>query len=79
MDRDGTKMGFDLELTRAFSDRLEVPIIASGGVGSLQHFVDGILKGGADAVLAASVFHYGEFSVAQAKKCLADNHIEVRL
>jgi imidazole glycerol-phosphate synthase subunit HisF len=79
MDRDGTKSGFDLELTRAFSDTLEVPIIASGGVGSLQHFVDGILKGGADAVLAASVFHYGEFSVAQVKSCLADHRIEVRL
>jgi imidazole glycerol-phosphate synthase subunit HisF len=79
MDRDGTKAGFDLELTRAFSEALEVPIIASGGVGSLQHLVDGIVLGKADAVLAASVFHYGELTVHQAKQFLSQNNIEVRL
>ncbi len=79
MDRDGTRAGFDLALTRAFSDTLEVPIIASGGVGGLQDFADGIAKGGADAVLAASVFHYAELSVGQVKRFLADNQIEVRL
>lgn len=79
MDRDGTRQGFDLELTRAFSDALEIPVIASGGVGSLQDLVDGIRVGGADAVLAASVFHYGEFSVGQAKRYLAQYDIEVRL
>ena len=67
MDRDGTKAGFDLELTRAVSDAVTVPVIASGGVGTLDHLADGIQKGGADAVLAASIFHYGEFTVAQAK------------
>jgi cyclase len=79
MDRDGTRQGFDLQLTRAFSDALDIPVIASGGVGSLQHLVDGIRLGGADAVLAASVFHYGEYSVAQAKRYLAQHDIEVRL
>ncbi len=79
MDRDGTRQGFDLELTRAFSDALEIPVIASGGVGSLRDLVDGIKVGGADAVLAASVFHYGEFSVGQAKHYLAQHDIEVRL
>ena len=79
MDRDGTKAGFDIELTRAFSDALEVPIIASGGVGNLQHLVDGIVLGKADAVLAASVFHYGELTVHQAKQFMAQNNIEVRL
>ncbi len=79
MDRDGTKAGFDLEITRAFSEALEIPVIASGGVGSLQHLVDGIIVGKADAVLAASVFHYGEFTVQQAKRFMADNRIEVRL
>jgi imidazole glycerol-phosphate synthase subunit HisF len=79
MDRDGTKSGFDLELTRAFSEALEIPIIASGGVGSLQDLVDGITIGKADAVLAASVFHYGEFSVRQAKEYMAQRNIEVRL
>jgi cyclase len=78
MDRDGTRQGFDLELTRAFCDALEIPVIASGGVGSLQDLVDGIRIGGADAVLAASVFHYGEFSVGQAKRYLAQHDIEVR-
>ncbi|UCH46753.1 MAG: imidazole glycerol phosphate synthase subunit HisF [Betaproteobacteria bacterium] len=78
MDRDGTKEGFDLELTRAFSDALDVPIIASGGVGDVEDFVDGVAKGGADALLAASVFHYGELTVADVKKRLADSGIEVR-
>ena len=71
MDRDGTKIGFDLELTRAVSDAVPVPVIASGGVGTLQHLADGIRIGGADAVLAASIFHYGEFTVGQAKALLA--------
>ena len=79
MDRDGTRGGFDLELTRAFSDALSIPIIASGGVGSLAHLVDGILQGRADAVLAASVFHYGEYTVRQAKEHMARHGIEVRL
>lgn len=79
MDRDGTRNGFDLELTRAFSDALSIPLIASGGVGSLDHLVDGILKGRADAVLAASVFHYGEYTVRQAKEHMAGRGIEVRL
>jgi imidazole glycerol-phosphate synthase subunit HisF len=79
MDRDGTRAGFDLEITRAFSEALEIPIIASGGVGSLQDLVDGILVGKADAVLAASVFHYGELTVQQAKRFMAQNNIEVRL
>lgn len=79
MDRDGTKSGFDLELTRAISDAVEVPIIASGGVGNLQHLVDGVKQGGADAVLAASIFHFGEYSVHQAKHYMADHGIEVRL
>ena len=78
MDRDGTKSGFDLELTRAISDAVEVPIVASGGVGNLQHLVDGVKQGGADAVLAASIFHFGEYSVAQAKQYMADHGIEVR-
>ena len=79
MDRDGTKAGFDLEITRAFSEALEIPVIASGGVGSLQDLVDGVLVGKADAVLAASIFHYGEFTVQQAKQFMAQNNIEVRL
>lgn len=79
MDRDGTKSGFDLELTRAVSDAVPVPVIASGGVGTLDHLVDGIKKGGADAVLAASIFHYGEYTVAQAKAKMADVGIPVRL
>ena len=78
MDRDGTKAGFDLELTKAFSDALDVPIIASGGVGNVEHFVEGVAQGGADALLAASVFHYGELTVADVKKRLADSGIEVR-
>lgn len=79
MDRDGTRSGFDLELTRAFSQTLSIPVIASGGVGSLDHLVDGILLGRADAVLAASIFHYGEYTVRQAKEYLAQRGIEVRL
>jgi imidazole glycerol-phosphate synthase subunit HisF len=78
MDRDGTKSGFDLELTRQVSDAVSVPVIASGGVGSLQHLSDGIRIGGADAVLAASIFHYGEFTVGQAKALLARDGIPVR-
>lgn len=79
MDRDGTKSGFDLELTRAVSDAVSVPVIASGGVGTLDHLVDGIALGHADAVLAASIFHYGEFTVAQAKARMAERGIPVRL
>ncbi len=79
MDRDGTKSGFDLTLTRAVSDAVGVPVIASGGVGSLEHLVDGIQIGGADAVLAASIFHSGEFTVAQAKACMAARGIPVRM
>jgi cyclase len=78
MDRDGTKSGFDLELTRAVSDAVPVPVIASGGVGTLEHLSDGIRIGGADAVLAASIFHYGEFTVAQAKALMARDGIPVR-
>ena len=78
MDRDGVRTGFDLALTRAVVDAVDVPVIASGGVGALQHLVDGIVVGGADAVLAASIFHYGEFTVAQAKAALAAAGIEVR-
>ena len=78
MDRDGTKSGFDLALTRAVSDAVGVPVIASGGVGTLEDLADGITKGGADAVLAASIFHYGEFTVAQAKACMAQRGIPVR-
>ncbi len=79
MDRDGARTGFDLALTRAVVDCVEVPVIASGGVGSLQDLVDGIAVGRADAVLAASIFHYGEFTVAQAKDALSGAGIEVRL
>jgi len=79
MDRDGTKSGFDLELTRAVSDAVEVPVIASGGVGNLDHLVDGIKIGGADAVLAASIFHYGEYTIAQAKARMAQAGIPVRI
>jgi imidazole glycerol-phosphate synthase subunit HisF len=78
MDRDGTKDGFDLELTRAVSDAVGVPVIASGGVGTLDHLVDGVIEGGADAVLAASIFHFGEHSVAEAKDALTAAGIIVR-
>ena len=79
MDRDGTKSGFDLALTRAVSDAVSIPVIASGGVGSLQHLADGITEGHADAVLAASIFHYGEHTVGEAKRFMADQGISVRL
>ncbi|MDD2914699.1 MAG: imidazole glycerol phosphate synthase subunit HisF [Gallionella sp.] len=79
MDRDGQKNGFDLALTRAVTDALEIPVIASGGVGNLQHLADGVLQGGADAVLAASIFHFGEYTVQQAKQFMATQGIEVRL
>ncbi len=79
MDRDGTKNGFDLALTRAVSDAVGIPVIASGGVGSLADLADGITQGHADAVLAASIFHYGEFTVGQAKRYMADHGIAVRL
>jgi cyclase len=79
MDRDGTKSGFDLALTRAVADAVSVPVIASGGVGTLDHLADGVQQGGADAVLAASIFHYGEFTVAQAKQRMAERGIPVRL
>ncbi len=79
MDRDGTRVGFDIELTRAFSDMLEIPVIASGGVGNLEHLADGVLQGRADAVLAASIFHYGEYTVRQAKEHMATKGIEVKL
>ncbi len=78
MDRDGTRDGFDLTLTRMVSDVLTIPVVASGGVGSLQHLVDGAVVGGADAVLAASIFHFGEFSVADAKRHLAAAGVSVR-
>ena len=78
MDRDGTKIGFDLELTRAVSDAVPVPVIASGGVGALEHLSEGIRVGGADAVLAASIFHYGTFTVGQAKALMARDGIPVR-
>jgi cyclase len=79
MDRDGTKVGFDLKLTRSVSDAVSVPVIASGGVGMLEHLSEGIRIGGADAVLAASIFHYGEFTVGQAKALMARDGIAVRL
>ena len=78
MDRDGARTGFDLALTRAVVDAVDVPVIASGGVGSLEDLVAGVLEGGADAVLAASIFHYGEFTIAQAKAAMAAAGIEVR-
>jgi cyclase len=79
MDRDGTKIGFNLGLNKAISDAVDVPIIASGGVGNLQHLLDGVKLGGADAVLAASIFHYGEYTVRQAKEYMREHGIEVRL
>ena len=78
MDRDGTREGFDLELTRAVADACNVPVIASGGVGTLEHLVDGVLDGGADAVLAASIFHFGEHTVREAKELMASRGISVR-
>lgn len=79
MDRDGTRDGFDLELMKAITDAVSVPVIASGGVGTLEHLSEGILQGGADAVLAASIFHFGEYTVAEAKQDMARHGIEVRL
>jgi cyclase len=78
MDRDGTRDGFELAMTRAITDAVDIPVIASGGVGTLQHLVDGVLEGGADAVLAASIFHFGEYTVGQAKEAMAAAGIEVR-
>ncbi len=79
MDRDGTKSGFDLKLTRAISDAVPVPVVASGGVGNLDHFVDGVVKGGASAVLAASVFHFGTFTIGEVKRHMAKAGVAVRL
>jgi imidazole glycerol-phosphate synthase subunit HisF len=79
MDRDGTREGFDLGLTRAIAQAVDIPIIASGGVGTLEHLAEGVIEGSADAVLAASIFHFGEFTVRQAKECMAARGIEVRL
>lgn len=79
MDRDGTRDGFDLELMHAITEAVNVPVIASGGVGNLDHLSEGVLKGGADAVLAASIFHFGEYTVEQAKRNMAEHGIEVRL
>lgn len=78
MDRDGTKSGFNLQLTRAISDAVDVPVIASGGVGNLQDLVDGVVEGKADAVLAASIFHFGEYTIPQAKAYMAEYGVEVR-
>jgi cyclase len=78
MDRDGTKSGFDLVLTRAISEAVNVPVIASGGVGNLDHLVEGITEGGADAVLAASIFHFREYSIGAAKAALAAAGVTVR-
>ncbi|MCK8515330.1 imidazole glycerol phosphate synthase subunit HisF [Methylonatrum kenyense] len=78
MDRDGTREGFDLALTRAVADAVPIPVIASGGVGTLDHLVDGVLQGGADAVLAASIFHFGTFTVAEAKRHMASRGVPIR-
>jgi cyclase len=78
MDRDGTRDGFDLDVTRAVADEVGVPLIASGGVGGLQHLVEGVIEGHADAVLAASIFHFGEHTVAEAKAAMAEAGIVVR-
>jgi cyclase len=79
MDQDGVKSGYDLGVTRAISDAVPIPVIASGGVGNLQHLVDGVVDGGADAVLAASIFHFGEYTVPQAKQYMRERGVEVRL
>ena len=79
MDRDGTKIGFDLDLTRNISDRVGIPVIASGGVGEIDHFVDGVKVGGASALLAASVFHFGKFTITEVKKHLISQGIDVRI
>jgi cyclase len=79
MDRDGTKTGYDLQLTRAVSDRVDIPVIASGGVGNLEHIYQGLTEGNASAALAASIFHFGEYSIAECKKYLHSRGIPVRL
>ena len=79
MDRDGTKIGFDLELTRTISESVDIPVIASGGVGNLQHMADGVIKGKADAVLAASIFHFSEYTIGETKEFMANQGIEMRL
>ena len=79
MDRDGTRDGFELTITRAITDAVDIPVIASGGVGNLQHLADGVIEGGADAVLAASIFHFGEYTLAEAKQFMADQGITMRL
>jgi len=79
MDRDGTKNGFDLPLMQRLSETVQIPIIASGGVGNLQHLVDGVLEGKADAVLAASIFHFGTYTIGEAKAFMADAGIEMRI
>jgi len=79
MDKDGTKSGFNIPLTKAITDAVNIPVIASGGVGNLQHLADGVLKAGADAVLAASIFHFSEYTVGEAKQYMADQGIEVRI
>lgn len=79
MDRDGTREGFDLPLTRAISDAVSVPVIASGGVGTLDHLVDGVTEGGASAVLAASIFHFGDYTIGEAKRYMSENGVPVRL
>jgi cyclase len=79
MDRDGTRDGFELTITRAITDAVDIPVIASGGVGNLQHLADGVIEGGADAVLAASIFHFGEYTIAEAKQFMADQGITMRL
>ena len=79
MDRDGTRDGFELVITRAITDAVDIPVIASGGVGTLQHLADGVTEGGADAVLAASIFHFGEYTVGEAKSFMADQGITMRL
>ena len=79
MDRDGTKKGFDLELTKKISSSVGIPVIASGGIGKIDHFVEGVIKGGASALLAASVFHFGEFGISEVKKHLISKGINVRM
>jgi cyclase len=79
MDRDGTKDGYDLELTRAVAEAVAVPVIASGGAGSLEHLAEGLIEGGADAALAASIFHFGIHTIAEAKRYLRERGVEVRL
>jgi cyclase len=79
MDRDGTRDGFELTITREITDSVDIPVIASGGVGTLQHLADGVTQGGADAVLAASIFHFGEYTVREAKQYMASEGIPMRL